>query len=231
MTSITALRSPGTLPPAHGASFPPSLLESGEEIDTFVQEFIKHDGSDHSEPVTWSLVSDLAIHFAGARPLNENNSLYTVPTFNTSSIVDFVPNLSIIQHLDRSFFAANDEQFEPGMDSYFSANLQGLCAFDPYTVMDHIKTKLAADHQEVTVMAEAVRWVARQEAISIREAVVDILCSALVHRSPLVRDSGALGLAYLLEVQALVPLQSAMEREKEPELRQDLEDLIRSLDG
>lgn len=231
MTSVTALHSPDPLPLEHGASFHPSLLEFEEELGIHVRGFVKHDGSDDREQVTWSVETDLAVQFAGARPLKENYFLSAAPTSNASVIVDFLPSLSITQHLDRSFFAAKDEQFESGMDSYFSASLQGLCAFDPYTVMDYIKTKITSDYQETTVIAEAVRWVTRQEAMSIREIVVDILCSALVHQSALVRDSGALGLACLLETQALVLLRRAAEREKEPELQKDLEDLVQSLDG
>ena len=80
-------------------------------------------------------------------------------------------------------------------------------------------------------MAEILRWASRQEAAAIRDLVVDLLSTGLYHTVSLVRDAAALGLAYLEEDAAIAPLRHALGREKVPELREDLENLIRSLEN
>ena len=146
-----------------------------------------------------------------------------------------IPEIDISEllegHLDRLYSAARDELFEGGRKSQFSKGLQQLCTYAPVAVMQSLKARLVAESRiSAEVVAETLRWAADQEAIFIRDSAIDFLSMGLYHPSSLVRDAAALSLAYLDEDAAANPLRRAIEREKVPELRDDLEALVRSLE-
>ena len=132
--------------------------------------------------------------------------------------------------LDRLFSAAHNEQFEVGMESRFSENLQNLFAYYPDEVVKSLKERLLEGIARPEVLAEMLQWASRQEAIPMREPMIDLLCTGLRSPSSLIRDTAASSLAHLDESVALPHLQRAIEREKVPELREDLEDLVHSLE-
>lgn len=134
-------------------------------------------------------------------------------------------------HLDRLFSVAHDEQFEAGVESRFSTGLQQLFQADPLKVLDCLRLRLTESRASPEVLSEMLEWASRREARSLREAIVHLLCLGLCHRSSLVRDAAALGLAYLEGSAAIGPLRQAIEREQVPELREDLLDLVRSLES
>ena len=150
------------------------------------------------------------------------------PSVNQSIQEIHTPEL-LEAHLDRLYSAARGEMFEVGMKSQFSRGLQQLCAYAPVAVMQSLKVRLVDDGIRAEVLAETLEWASEQEAIALRDSVIDFLSMGLRHASSLVRDSAALSLASLDEAAAIPPLQRAFEREKVPELRDDLGDLIRSL--
>lgn len=133
--------------------------------------------------------------------------------------------------MDRLCLAAHDEQFEAGVESRFSRGLQQLCAYDPTSVLQALRARLTDNDASSEVLAEVLQWASRQEADAIRALVVDLLSTGLRHTSSLVRDAAASGLAYLDEGAAVSRLRQALASEKVPELRQDLEDLLCSLES
>lgn len=141
----------------------------------------------------------------------------------------FVPR-QIEEHLDYLCSIAYDEPFEAGIESQFSRDLQRLCIYNPNAVLQSLRTRLMDNSMDSSVSAEILQWASRQEAATIRTPVVDLLSAGLHHTSSLVRDAAASGLAYLDEGAAITYLRQALEREDTPELREDLEDLIRSLE-
>lgn len=147
-----------------------------------------------------------------------------------SSIPDvFVPR-QIEEHLDYLCSIAYDEPFEVGIESQFSRDLQRLCMYNPSAVLQSLRTRLMDNSTNSSVSAEILQWASRQEAATIRTLVVNLLSAGLHHPSSLVRDAAASGLAYLDEDSAIAYLRQAFEREGIPELRDDLEDLIHSLE-
>ncbi len=136
----------------------------------------------------------------------------------------------IVSNLDRLFSAAHDEQFEAGVESRFSTGLQQLFQTDPVDVLDYLRLRLIKGGASPEVMSEMLEWVSRREARPLRETVVNLLSLGLCNGSPLVRDAAALGLAYLERSAAIGLLRQAIESEGVPELREDLTDLVGSLE-
>ena len=151
------------------------------------------------------------------------------------SINRSVPDISIPrqveEQLDRLCQAAHDEQFEVGVESRFSKELQRLCAYSPTAVLESLRVRLIHRGASPAVLSEILQWVSRQEAGVIRSPVIELLSAGLDHPSSLVRDAAASALAYLDERTAVSHLRRALDRETVPELREDLEDLIRSLES
>lgn len=140
------------------------------------------------------------------------------------------PDQVIEVQLEQLFSDAREEQFEVGIDSQFSKGLQQLYRYNSVAVMRSLKARLIDGKADSELSAEVLRWASRQESGEIRDTVVDLLSNGLQSASSLVRDAAALSLACLEEASAINQLQRALEREKVPELREDLQDLIESLE-
>ncbi len=160
--------------------------------------------------------------------MNALRSAVGLPSINESTLVSVPPRVEA--QLDRLFLAAHDEQFEVGMESRFSESLQNLFAYYPGEVLQSLKGRLLTNAVRPEVLTEMLQWASRQEAITVRGSVIDLLCTGLRSPSSLIRDTAASSLAHLDESIALPHLKQAIEREKVPELREDLEDLVRSLE-
>ena len=138
-------------------------------------------------------------------------------------------NLNLEEALEKLVADSVEEQFEVGMDSGLSRGLDGLCGNNPSAVLRLLCRRLPGMIHEVA--AEVMRWTARQELKSSScRLAVDLLELGLLHEAPLLRDTAALGLADLLEEGAVGLLRKALDREQVPELRQDIGDLIASLE-
>ncbi len=162
------------------------------------------------------------------RPAVERNAGFV--SINESS-PDFPVPRQVEEQLDRLCLAALDEQFEVGVESRFSKELQRLCAYHPIGVLRSLRARLLHGGASPEVLSEILQWASRQEAGAIRPIVVELLSTGLHHKSSLVRDAAASALACLDERAAVSHLRQAIERETAPELRGDLEDLVRSLES
>ena len=134
------------------------------------------------------------------------------------------------EELDLLFSDACEEEFEAGMESQFSRGLQQLFTHNPNEVLQSLKARLEDNKANPEVLAEALGWVSRQEALTLRNEIINLLSAGLNNTSPLVRDAAALGLACFDENVAISYLKQAIEKEDVPELREDLEELVQSLE-
>ena len=132
------------------------------------------------------------------------------------------------ERLERLIAVADVDQFEVGIESQFAKGLQELFLIDPTASLEAVKERLLGSSRGAEVAAEMLRWASRQDDSSIRGLVLDTLIAGLSHSSSLVRDAAALGLAAIDETVATFHLERALESETVPELRDDLEDLLRS---
>lgn len=148
------------------------------------------------------------------------------------STLDIAIPREVEERLDRLCLAAHDEQFEAGVESRFSRTLQQLLRiYHPTTVLRSLRARLIDGNAGPEVLSEILQWASRQEASAIRIHVIDLVTAGLHHASALVRDAAALALACLDERTAVAHLRQALAREPVPELREDLKDLVRSLES
>ena len=161
------------------------------------------------------------VHAVGKIRLREAD--YPWPTH-----AGFAPRVAIEGGVKGLVAAARDERFEIGMDSSFSRGLDELSRIEPRAVLAALTEHV--DHLGHEVFAEVMRWTSRQPLSVIRDFAVDLLERGLTHESSFIRDAAALGLAELLEEKALDRLRGAYRVEKVPELREDIGDLIQSLE-
>ena len=144
--------------------------------------------------------------------------------------IDVQISTQVEGELDILFSDACEEEFEVGMESQFSRGLQQLCTQNPNEVLLSLKARLENNKVNLEVFAEALGWVSRQEALTLRNEVINLFWIGLNNTSPLVRDAAALGLACFDENIAISYLKQAIEKEDVPELREDLEELVQSLE-
>ncbi len=125
---------------------------------------------------------------------------------------------------------AKDEQFEVGMESLFSESLDSLHSENPTQLLSLLSKRLSDTHADTEVLVEMLRWASRQEVAEGDNGVFKLLSQGILHEDALVRDAAALGLANLDDAKAIGPLREAIKREKVPELKDDLQALVQSLE-
>ena len=169
------------------------------------------------------------IEFPGARRFEDEDIAFGSPSTNGSSLDVPIPR-RVEEQLDWLCAAADEESFEAGVESRLSESLEQLSIYDPIPVIRALTAMLRDNLANPEILSEILQWASRQEARAIRADVIDLLSMGLYHRSSLVRDSAALGLACLDEITAIPYVRQAVERERVPELRRDMESLLRSLE-
>ena len=195
---------------------------------------VRNDSTVHAQRWTGGAFRDrienTIIVFVDAAALEKTEKNAGFVSINKSAPDPTIPR-QVEEQLDRLCLAAHDEEFEVGIESRFSRELQRLCAYRPTTVLQSLKVRLIHGSTNPEVLSEILQWASHQEADVIRSLVIELLSAGLDHTSSLVRDAAATALAYLDERAAISHLRKALERETVPELREDLEDLIRSLES
>ncbi len=155
--------------------------------------------------------------------------------WKTENSSEFVPELitgtqvRIQQSLDRIFADAEDESFEPGMDSQFTKHLDAMVKAHAENVWEALRRRLFVPDTNSDVLAEMLLWVGRVDQPPHSRERFNLLIDGLGHRSSLVRDSAAIGLEHLGDPRAVSHLWSAIENEVVPELRDDFKGIVESL--
>ena len=136
---------------------------------------------------------------------------------------------SLVEEFRRLFAAAREEVFEDGMESVFSRKLTVL--IDEYKDQ---AVKLAAeylDSEEVDeeVAAETLRQLGHSQHEFTYNSRLNLLVHGLSSKSAMVRDGAILGLASLDDPSVIPEVVEAVNREKVPELRDDMNDVLEQL--
>lgn len=153
------------------------------------------------------------------------------PSSCARSTLDAVLPFDMEDRLVRILAGSQDEPFEAGVESRLARDLQRVFASRPLAVLQSLRKRLGESAEEPEILAETLQWASRIEGSLAREAVIDLLLAGLQSEHPLVRDSAALALADFDEKVAVEQIQRAIERESVPEMREDLESLVHSLES
>ena len=147
---------------------------------------------------------------------------------STSKLV----NSNLLEKKANSIFTkAKEEIFEDGMESDFSRSLSELILSFGHSAMEAIIPVALSEYINKEVASEAFRVLGRlNHKITYRDRLW-LLERGLYSASARVRDGAVLGLAFLDDPIAIAPLKSAIERERIPELRQDMEQVLAQLEG
>lgn len=129
------------------------------------------------------------------------------------------------------FSSAKEEVFEDGMESKFSQNLSTFILSFGRLAMEVLIPIMLSEYSNKEVVSEAFRIIGRISHKATYRDRLWLLERGLYSSSARVRDGVVLGLAFLDDSFAISPLKSAIERERIPELRQDMEQVLAQLEG
>ena len=138
-------------------------------------------------------------------------------------------NAETTRAFERLFGDANEMQFEDGIESGFSSGLVSLVKRHGGKGVRAIG-ELINDHATNDEVAwEALRWLGRMKDAPTYYDRLSLLERTLNSPRARLRDAAALSLASMDDPSALHSLQQAVEREDNPDLRHDMEVILRQL--
>jgi hypothetical protein len=149
----------------------------------------------------------------------------TASVFNLESII----NEKISKGILNLLVLATEERFQDGMESNLSLGLTALITRYPEQAMTQLTAGLGSIRIASFVLAEILQLFGRIESAETKERRFGLLTSFLRHKSPLVRDAAATGLAYMNEKRAVSFLEEAISKEPVPSLREDLRAVVDQL--
>lgn len=148
-----------------------------------------------------------------------------------SSTSKFVNSNVLEKQANSIFINAKEEIFEDGMESQFSRNLSQFIVSFGHPAMEAIINLLLSNSVNTEVASEALRVIGRlNHKITYRDRLW-LLERGLYNSSARVRDGAILGLAFMNDSIAIAPLKSAIDRERIPELQQDMKQVLAQLEG
>lgn len=142
----------------------------------------------------------------------------TATTIKTEALSD----LQILRTIQGSFRAAARETFEYGMDSEFITQLARQIDDHGHKAVEAIASVILKGQAKAQVIAEALRFLGsidHEESFRLRFVLLTL---SLMNPSRWVRDGASLGLDEMNDPRAIPALESAVARERLPELRKDI---------
>jgi hypothetical protein len=151
----------------------------------------------------------------------------------TASKIDLASRFSerIAKGIGSLLELAAEEEFETGMESNLSAGLIALIARFPEKSMEALTGILRSRNVSNQVLGEILRVLGRVEGKATAELRFVLLVSHLKHRSAIIRDAAAVGLALLGDSRAVPFLRNAIQVERIQSLRIDLEGVVEDLEN
>jgi len=133
------------------------------------------------------------------------------------------------QQARQLFASARYELFEDGMDSAFSNAVLSLIEKYGEIALEAISSLIMSQSVATEAAGEALKCVAHIRDRATVETRMRLLKHALRHKSALVRDSAALGLASIDDPRAMPDIQRAIARESVDELRRAMVQVLEQL--
>ena len=122
-----------------------------------------------------------------------------------------------------------DEEIEDGMTASLGEKISNLIRFHGSEAVKRLKGLISSNELSPSLASHTLRWLGRIKDSASFDSRLELLCESLRSKSPAIRDGASLGLAALGSTKAIPFLLEAIEREKLPGLRADLEQVRRKL--
>jgi HEAT repeats len=122
-----------------------------------------------------------------------------------------------------------DEEIEDGMTGSLGEKISNLIRFHGSKAIRRLKELISSNGVSPSLASHTLRWLGRVEDSASFDSRLELLCESLQSKSPVIRDGASLGLAALGSKKAIECLKAAIEQEKLPSLRADLEQVLREL--
>ena len=116
------------------------------------------------------------------------------------------------------------------MTSHLGFVLADLLDIYGTSAVDAIASGISSGKLSPDLASHTLRWLGRLNHPNSFRGRLWLLEHSLLSPSPVIRDGGALGLAALGSPSGLPSLRAAIERERFPELRKDMEQVVRFLE-
>ena len=129
----------------------------------------------------------------------------------------------------RLFAAARDEVFEDGMESNFSRKLSVLIEEYQDQAINFAADYLDSEESNEEVASELLRQLGHSRHEPTYTSRLMLLVRGLQNISAMVRDGAILGLASLDDPGVISDVEEAVAREQDPELRDDMNDVLEQL--
>jgi len=166
--------------------------------------------------------------FAPHRDIQESSTLAT-PHLLTADLPDVLELTDEFRQFKRAFELAAEERFEDGLDSELSKELEKLVKNSDSGSRRILLRLLDDPCVSAEVWAEAMRWVGRADEYLTRESRALLLEAGLASSSAHVRDGAILGVASMDDPELIPVLEHASEKEKNPGLRLDIQQVLGQL--
>jgi len=125
---------------------------------------------------------------------------------------------------------ATEEVFEDGEDNAVYRDLSAFVACNSVTGVQTLAVRLVSSFTNAGAAADIVRSLARIQHAESHNDRLWIAERLLTSDSPLTRDASGIAIAELNDPHAIPALQAAIDAESIPELRKDLEAVLRDLE-
>jgi hypothetical protein len=122
-----------------------------------------------------------------------------------------------------------EDEIEDGMTAALGEKILNLIQLHGATAIERLKDLIISGELSPLVASHTLRWLGRIKDSASFDSRLKVLCENLRSKSPVIRDGASLGLAALGATKAISFLQEAINREKLPGLRADMEQVLREL--
>jgi len=150
-------------------------------------------------------------------------------SLNSTESTDIPPELNNL--LNKILTDAREENFEDGNMSQLAKGLIYLVEAYGEVAVQELARRIVAKQIDAEVASEVLQWMGRINHQASRGMRLWLLERNLLSNSLYIRDSAGLGIASLNDPAAIPSLRSAIAQEKNCALREDLEQVLRQLEG
>lgn len=146
---------------------------------------------------------------------------------NTAALPEYSGDIN--QKVEALFIVGKEEVFEDGMESEFSKRLVSIIRKYGSAAIEAIAYPILHEEANPEVASEALHWLGHIDHAPTYDHRLRLLEQSLSCSSARVRDSAAVGLAYLDDPRAIPHLKQAIQREQCEELREDMKQVLEQL--